>query len=252
MSATANRSSSAAPSLPRADTQSARDRLRATLRLPTNGLEKPEPAADARHPEQHATAAARSSRGATAVAKQATHAARKRSREPRHIAPTHSERQQRGELAAREQRHAASTDREDHASRGRSEETKPDGPESHQHRAMRAPGRGHKHVYCGNNALAPELTSGGAIAGTRSQCFRRGVGAGLHAAIPPGGEDEFIAKWTAPYRKLVDQPLHYGDGHAPAGKFPATLSQCLARGFAVGSIQKAKKLLARRGEHAQG
>ena len=64
----------------------------------------------------------------------------------------------------------------------------------------------------------------------------------MHAKIPPGGMDEFIAKWTAPYQKLYEQNLHYGDGPTPAGKIPATLSQCLARGFAVGSIQKAKKM----------
>ena len=96
-------------------------------------------------------------------------------------------------------------------------------------------------IYCGNNALAHELTSGQARIGKRSECFRKGVGGGLHAAIPEGGTEEFIKKWTAPYRKLIEQPLHYGDGPTPAGKFPATLSQCLARGFAVGSIQKAKK-----------
>ena len=96
-------------------------------------------------------------------------------------------------------------------------------------------------IYCGNNALAHELTSGHARVGKRSECFRKGVGGGLHAAIPEGGTEEFIKKWTSPYRKLIEQPLHYGDGPTPAGKFPATLSQCLARGFAVGSIQKAKK-----------
>ena len=98
-----------------------------------------------------------------------------------------------------------------------------------------------KRIYCGNNALAHELTSGQAVVGKRSECFRKGVGGGLHAKIPPGGRDEFIQKWTASYRKIVEQPLHYGDGPTPAGKIPATLSQCLARGFAVGSIQKAKK-----------
>ena len=85
------------------------------------------------------------------------------------------------------------------------------------------------------------LTSGQAVVGKRSECFRKGVGGGLHAKIPPGGRDEFIQKWTASYRKIVEQPLHYVDGPPPAGKNPATLSQCLARGFAVGSIQKAKK-----------
>mgnify|MGYP003333474715 CR=1 FL=1 len=98
-----------------------------------------------------------------------------------------------------------------------------------------------KRIYCGNNALAHELTSGQARVGKRSECFRKGVGGGLHAEIPKGGLEEFIKKWTSPYRKLVEQPLHYGDGPTPAGKIQATLSQCLARGFAVGSIQKAKK-----------
>ena len=98
-----------------------------------------------------------------------------------------------------------------------------------------------KRIYCGNNALAHELTWGQAVVGKRSECFRKGVGGGLHAKIPPGGLEEFINKWTAPYRKIVEQPLHYGDGPTPADKIPATLSQCLARGFAVGSIQKAKK-----------
>ena len=98
-----------------------------------------------------------------------------------------------------------------------------------------------QNIYCGNNALAHELTSGQARIGKRSECFRKGVGGGLHAAIPEGETEEFIKKWTSPYRELTEQPLHYGDGPTPAGKFPATLSQCLARGFAVGSIQKAKK-----------
>ena len=100
---------------------------------------------------------------------------------------------------------------------------------------------GSRKIYCGNNALAHELTSGQAVVGKRSECFRKGVGGGLHAEVPDGGLEEFIKKWTSPYRKLVDQPLHYGDGPTPAGKIPATLPQCLARGFAVGSIQKAKK-----------
>ena len=55
-------------------------------------------------------------------------------------------------------------------------------------------GGGRKRIYCGNNALAHELTSGMAVVGKRSECFRKGVGGGLHAKIPPGGRDEFIQK----------------------------------------------------------
>lgn len=98
-------------------------------------------------------------------------------------------------------------------------------------------------MYCGNNALDPDLESGKLVLGTRSACFRKGVGGALHQAVPLEEQDAFIKKWTSPYKKLVDQPLHYGDGPAPNGKIAATLSQSLARGWAVGSIQKAKRLL---------
>ena len=60
--------------------------------------------------------------------------------------------------------------------------------------------------------------------------------------MKPEEANEFVRKWTVPYEKLVEQPLYYGDGPVPHGKFKATLSQCLSRGFAVGSIQKAKNL----------
>ena len=49
-------------------------------------------------------------------------------------------------------------------------------------------GKGSKRVYCGNNALAKELASGQAVLGTRSECFRKGVGGGLHATVPPGAD----------------------------------------------------------------
>ena len=75
--------------------------------------------------------------------------------------------------------------------------------------------------------------------------FRQGVGAGLHQHIDPEHLDGFVATFTAPYKKLVEQPLYYGDGPVPEGKIRATLSQSKQRGFGVGSVLLAKKILAR-------
>ena len=152
-------------------------------------------------------------------------------REPQHVASVHPQNAPPKETAA-----AAGQKRENHDTGLQHVGRKDD----HVAHTQQKNGASPKRIYCGNNALAHELTSGQARIGKRSECFRKGVG-GLHAAIAEGGTEEFIKKWTAPYRKLIEQPLHYGDGPTPAGKFPATLSQCLARGFAVGSIQKAKK-----------
>ncbi len=179
---------------------------------------------------------------------------RQKSKEPQHIAKT-SEHTSQGNPAdpwpARRnksmappqhidakvsEQHAGSLVR--HESVTDTQEWRPPSPErAPEHRASRP------RIYCGNNALAHELTSGVAVLGTRSTCFRKGVGGGLYAKIPSDGLEEFMDKWTSPYRKLIDQPLHYGDGPTPPGKIPATLSQCLARSFAVGSKQKAEKIL---------
>ena len=62
-----------------------------------------------------------------------------------------------------------------------------------------------------------------------------------------GEVDDFLAKWTSPYKKLVEQPLYYGDAEkAPPGKIHATLSQCVARGFAVGAKKRAEQILEQR------
>ena len=106
--------------------------------------------------------------------------------------------------------------------------------------------RGQK-IWCGNDILDPRLTRNGAANGLRigrpSECFRRGVGSGIHQKLEPDKAHDFLKTWIAPYKKRIEQPMHYGDGPVPEGKIRATLGQCLSRGFAVGSIQKAKKTL---------
>ena len=87
--------------------------------------------------------------------------------------------------------------------------------------------------------------------GTPSQCFRKGFGGGYYQQIEPAKLEEFLADFSAAYRKIVSQPLFFGDGPVPPGKFRATLSQCMQRGFGVGSMQLAKRILKER-KHAKG
>ena len=105
------------------------------------------------------------------------------------------------------------------------------------------------HLFCGNNALSPKLKQNGGtmVEGKPSECFRKGFGAGFHQHIPPERLEEFLADFSSPYRRLIEQPIYYGDGPVPEGLFRATLSQSRARGFGVGSMQLAKKILRERG-----
>ena len=80
----------------------------------------------------------------------------------------------------------------------------------------------------------------------------KGVLVGIHQEVLPSEEDAFIEKWIQPYEKLVQQPIWYKAGPVPHGFFRCTLPQALARGFAVGSIQRAKKILKQRGHMAHG
>ena len=100
------------------------------------------------------------------------------------------------------------------------------------------------HIDCGNNALSPKLKH--MQIGRPSQCFRRGFGGGYHQEIAPEHLEEFLADFSGGYKKLVEQPLYYGDGPVPEGMIRATLSQCMQRGFGVGSLQRAKKILKER------
>ena len=100
-------------------------------------------------------------------------------------------------------------------------------------------------IFCGNNALSPKLKENGGsqTIGSPSACFRKGFGAGYHQDIPHERLEEFLIDFSSGYKRLVEQPIYYGDGPVPPGMFRATLSQCRARGFGVGSMQKAKHIL---------
>ena len=123
-------------------------------------------------------------------------------------------------------------------------------PKEKNRSAVEEPNHRQQKIWCGNNILDPRLSrNGGHLRiGSPSECFRRGVGGGLHRTVEHDKMQQFLTTWTSPYKKHIEQPMHYGDGPVPEGKIRATLGQCLSRGFAVGSIQKAKKILKRRHE----
>ena len=77
-------------------------------------------------------------------------------------------------------------------------------------------------------------------------CLRKGFGMGLHQHI--SNEDEFLKHWSGGYRPHVKQQLYCGDGALPAGHIKATAPQCMARGFGLGSLERAKQL--KRGKEA--
>ena len=179
--------------------------------------------------------------------------------EPHHNDPKYGEelankreREQRREHNASSRRHLRREQREDDAShrharelhaRERDAQGRDSRVQEHQeqHHSKRK-------IWCGNNIRDPKLArNGGDLRiGKPSECFRRGVGGGIYQKIEPGKESDFLTTWTGPYEKRINQPLFYGDGPVPDGKIRATLGQCLSRGFAVGSIQKAEKILKRR------
>ncbi len=102
-------------------------------------------------------------------------------------------------------------------------------------------------IYCGNNELHPKLKKhswiGGTqpiVFGTHEQCQKKGYG--LAMAAPIDNTDSFIAEWGGEYKPHIVQQIAYSDAALLPGYQRATLNQSLARGFALGSVAKAKKL----------
>jgi len=102
-----------------------------------------------------------------------------------------------------------------------------------------------KQYYCGNNELSRKLkTNGGHMEfGSPSLCQKKGFGIGFNQHIT--NSDEYLREW-GPYRPHIVQKLYCGDEpRLPSGyDARATLPQCLARGFGLGSVKRAKKLRA--------
>ena len=157
----------------------------------------------------------------------------------------HSQVTKRGAMGrAREPQAATGQQREVSRSASHSKESLP-----HQSHHATAPRESKtSHIWCGNNILSPKLrrNGGNMEIGSPSQCFRKGVGAGFYQEIDPAHLGQFLADNSGPYNRYIEQPLFYGDGPVPAGKIRATLSQCRSRGFGVGAVRRAKKILKER------
>lgn len=85
-------------------------------------------------------------------------------------------------------------------------------------------------MYCGNNRLDERVTSGRAVIGTRYDCFRRGVGTGLHQ--PPYDD--------GPYDPIYQEKIYCGKSdQLPQGydRF-GSLSQCFQKGVGVGKSRQ--------------
>ncbi|AHL67589.1 hypothetical protein DH26_gp096 [Chloriridovirus anopheles1] len=87
--------------------------------------------------------------------------------------------------------------------------------------------RGDRDVYCGNNALNYDIINGTKLIGTRYQCFKKGVGAGLKEPILQPLDD---------YAPIDQTKIYCGKRDTlPADKDRfGTASECLRKGFGVG------------------
>ena len=95
-------------------------------------------------------------------------------------------------------------------------------------------------IYCGNNEFSPVLQRNGGTRrfGTHAECFKKGYAVGSYQKI--SDVTKFLPKWTGKYRPFITQKLYYSDEMAvPNGYQRATFAQ---RGFALGSIARAKRL----------
>jgi len=97
-----------------------------------------------------------------------------------------------------------------------------------------------RHIYCGNNALHTSILRGESRFGTHDLCFKKGYAKGINQHIPDVAA--FLQKWNGKYKPHIPQRLFYSDSALPPGYQRATLTQSLMRGFALGSISRAKKL----------
>ena len=77
--------------------------------------------------------------------------------------------------------------------------------------------------------------------GSPTECFRKGYGLGYNASID--NVASFLAEWGGRYKPYIQQQLYYGDGATPPGYQRATLSQSLSRGYALGRVAKAQKMM---------
>lgn len=88
-------------------------------------------------------------------------------------------------------------------------------------------------IYCGNNALHPDLISGVAIAGSKFRCMKKGYGAGYYGPIDLTVLND--------YRPIDDRKIYCGNkDNIPAGyDRHGNAPSCFQKGFYVGKRARA-------------
>jgi hypothetical protein len=87
-------------------------------------------------------------------------------------------------------------------------------------------------IYCGNNALHPDIVDGIKIIGTRYQCLRKGIGRGFNLPLDPdyGGD----------YEPIDDRRMYCGNSNRlPNGyDIMGSPSKCLQKGVGIGKLKR--------------
>ena len=98
-------------------------------------------------------------------------------------------------------------------------------------------------VHCGNNQYDSSLKQNGGkdVFGTHAECYRKGYARGHNQKVT--NIPNFVQKWAGRYKAHISQKLWHRDDPVPPGYQLATLSQTMGRGYAIGSVALAKKLL---------
>jgi hypothetical protein len=89
------------------------------------------------------------------------------------------------------------------------------------------------YIYCGNNALHPDLVSGRAVIGTKHRCLKKGFGAGYYSPVD--------LSFLNDYQPIDTRKVYCGnrenvpEGYDRHGNLPS----CFQKGFASGKRKKA-------------
>jgi hypothetical protein len=94
-------------------------------------------------------------------------------------------------------------------------------------------------VYCGNNAMDPDLVAGNVVIGTRHGCLKKGIGVGLHLPVDP--------KYAGPYEPIDQTRKYCGDeDDLPEGyDMFGTVGDCLRTGVGMGKHMAATGVVKR-------
>ena len=103
-------------------------------------------------------------------------------------------------------------------------------------------------MYCDNNEYeaSPSKNGGTKRFGTATECLQKGYAKRYNQSIE--NTESFLRKWTRGYKPHIKQTLYCGSELTlPRGyDLQATLPQCLQKGYALGSIARARKVKRRR------